>query len=293
MQSSDDGSGKVRQMESMADILNRMTKEAISRNTSNSGGNHLPENEPEDRCPICDGLGWVERRVPLGHPDFGELFPCRCREQAADHERHQRLQRYSGLPKEMLERMTFETFNVRRLGIHLDGQDSLKRAHYVASTFAMHPKGWLLINGPPGSGKTHLAVAVVERCIKNGHPALFTFVPDLLDHLRAAFSQNSPMNYSQLFEQIKSVPMLILDGLGAESSTSWSKEKLLQIIVHRHNARLPTIITTHLKMQEMRGSHPRLVSRFLDVDVVEWIAIETPDYRDHAGSQNPSGGQGT
>ena len=292
MQSSDDGSGKVRQMESMADILNRMTREAISRNTSNSGGNHLPENEPEDRCPICDGLGWVERRVPLGHPDFGELFPCRCREQAADHERHQRLQQYSGLPNEMLERMTFESFVLNRYDLDRKGQTFLKNAYLMASSFAIKPEGWLLISGSHGSGKTHLAVAVVEQCIRNGYPALFTFVPDLLDHLRASFSPDSPVRYDQLFEQVKSVPLLILDDLGTEFSTSWAKEKLFQIVVHRHNTQLPTIITTHLKIKGLREAHPRLVSRFLDINVVQWVTIETPDYRDQAGSQNPTGGQG-
>ena len=58
--------------------------------------------------------------------------------------------------------------------------------------------------------------------------ALFTFVPDLLDHLRATYSPNSPVQYDQLFEQVKSTPLLILDDLGAETSTPWAKEKLYQ-----------------------------------------------------------------
>lgn len=256
-----------------------MTPNATLR-SSYGDGDLLPVVEDlEDRCPICDGQGWVERKVPLGHPDFGELFPCRCREQAADDERLQRLQRYSGLPDEMLERMTFEKFLVQRPDVDIEGRTYLQAAHTAASTFASHPEGWLLITGTHGSGKTHLAVAVVERCIEMGFPSLFTFVPDLLDHLRAAFSPNSPVHYDSLFEQVKSVPLLVLDDLGAESSTPWAREKLYQIVVHRHNARLPTVITTYLTMAEIEAAHARLASRLLDATLVNWVPIGAPDYR--------------
>ncbi len=256
------------------------------------GGSRLEAEEPEDRCPNCDGLGWVERRVPLGHPDFGELFPCRCRESAADRERMQRLQNYSGLTKGMLDRMTFETFNVRRHDINSEGQGYLQRAYLAATTFATHPEGWLLITGEHGTGKTHLAVAVVEHCIRNGLPALFTFVPDLLDHLRAAFSPNSQVQYDQLFEQVKSTPLLILDDLGAETSTPWAKEKLYQLVVHRHNSRLPTMITTYLEIDEIEAAHPRLSSRLMDT-FVNWVPIGIPDYRDNRRDHPNSRRRGT
>ena len=255
------------------------------RNTYRDGETRLETEDQEDRCPVCDGHGWVERRVPLGHPDFGELFPCRCREQAADQERMQRLQRYSGLPNEMLDRMTFDRFVVQRPDVDQEGQTFLQTAYTAASTFAIHPEGWLLITGTHGSGKTHLAVAVVERSISRGYPSLFTFVPDLLDHLRAAFSPNSPVQYDQLFEQVKSVPLLILDDLGAESSTPWAREKLYQIVVHRHNARLPTVITTYLTMDEIEAAHARLASRLLDATLVNWVPIGAPDYRNQGRRQ--------
>ena len=137
----------------------------------------------------------------------------------------------------------------------------------------------MLLTGTHGSGKTHLAVAIVDRCIKGGHPTLFTFVPDLLDHLRAAFSPDSPVRYDQLFEQVRSVPLLILDGLGAESSTPWAREKLYQIVVHRHNARLPTVITTYLEPKEIGKAHAQLASRLLDPTLVNWAPIKALDFR--------------
>ena len=80
--------------------------------TTNSGAESYPEvEEPGDQCPVCEGFGWVQRRVPVGHRDFGEVFQCRCRLLVADKDRLQRLQRYSGLPDEMLKRMTFDNFD--------------------------------------------------------------------------------------------------------------------------------------------------------------------------------------
>ncbi len=248
--------------------------------------------EQEDSCPICYGQGWVERRVPLGHPDFGELFPCRCREQAADHARLHRLQRFSGLPDELLQRMRFDTFESNRHSPGSEAQLSLQAAYSSARNFAGNPDGWLLITGNHGNGKTHLAVAVVGCCIERGFPSLFAFVPDLLDHLRAAFSPNSPVQYDQLFEQVKSVPLLVLDDLGAESTTPWAREKLYQIVVHRHNTRLPTVITTNLSPEEITRFNSRLASRLLDPSLVNWTPIGVPDYRDHGRTNRPNSRRG-
>ena len=217
----------------------------------------------------------------MRHPDFGELFPCRCRKDELDRARMQRLQRYSGLSDEMLDRMTFDRFMVDRLDVDAEGRTYLEAAYTAAYTFAAQPEGWLLITGAHGNGKTHLAVAVVNRCIKRGDLSHFAFVPNLLDHLRSTFSPNSPVQYDQLFERVKSAPLLILDDMGAETSTSWAKEKLYQIVVHRYNARLPTMITTYLKIDEIEAAHPRLSSRLLDSTLVNWVPIEVPDYRDH------------
>ena len=71
--------------------------------------------------------------------------------------------------------------------------------------------------------------------------------------------------------------MLILDDLGAESSTPWAEDKLYQIIVHRHEARLPTVITSAI--QDPEETKPRIASRLVDSMVVEWQPIAAPNYR--------------
>ena len=181
----------------------------------------------------------------------------------------------------MLARMIFENFDTNGgAGASPQDQETLDRAMHTAQAFAAAPEGWLLFNGPRGCGKTHLAVAIAGERLKLGSQVFFAFVPTLLDHLRATFAPDSPVGYDELFEQLNSVSLLVLDDLGSESSTAWAEEKLYQIVVHRHEARLPTIITTVSTIEELEDTKSRIASRLVDGIVVDWLPITAPNYRD-------------
>ena len=193
--------------------------------------------------------------------------------------------RIGDLPADMARRMTFESFEPRGgRAATPDQQASLTQAKRAAETFASHPEGWLLYTGPSGCGKTHLAVAIAGQALSQGRPVFFAFVPELLDHLRSTFSPDSPIGYDELFEQIKTVPLLILDDLGAENSTVWAEDKLYQLVVHRHEARLPTVITTSFSLDDLERTKPRIASRLVDSMVVDWQPVAAPNYRDQRRS---------
>ncbi|MBM3926352.1 MAG: AAA family ATPase [SAR202 cluster bacterium] len=268
-------------MESLGNILKRLTVNATSKSTSNGGGSYPePKDDGGDECPVCNGLGWVSHKAPRGHPDFGQVFPCRCQREKTAPQRQEMLQRFSGLSEEMLSRMTFEGFEVNAPGADAEERSTLQHALIAAKSFASDAQGWLLLTGPNGCGKTHLSVAISGERIRLGQMVFFTMVPDLLDHLRSTFNPNSPVEYDQLFEMVKTVPLLILDDMGAESSTAWAQEKMFQITVHRHNHRLPMVITTNLSMEQMEKAQPRLASRLKDVTLVNWLPLAAPDRRD-------------
>jgi DNA replication protein DnaC len=105
---------------------------------------------------------------------------------------------------------------------------------------------------------------------------LFIIVPDLLDHLRAAFGPSSETGLDERLETIREAPLLILDDLGAHNSTPWAQEKLFQIINHRYNSRQPTVITTNQRLEDI---DPRIASRVGDLDLSTVVDIPAPDFR--------------
>jgi DNA replication protein DnaC len=110
-------------------------------------------------------------------------------------------------------------------------------------------------------------------------------VPDFLDHLRSTFSPESKISYDQFFESVKSAPLLILDDFGAQTSSPWAQEKLYQIINHRYNARLPTVITTNCSLEEIEN---RISSRLADTKISVSFNIMAPHYRADRPNQRRS-----
>jgi len=212
----------------------------------------------------------VRKKLPLGHPDFGKAFPCRCAVHEQEGERLARLQRYSNLGP--LTRLTFANLSSRGRSSNPRDQERFRRCAEDARAFAEAPAGWLVLCGPSGCGKTHLAAAITNRCLELGTAALFVIVPDLLDRLRAAYHPDSDMGYDQTFDQVRNAPVLILDDLGAHSSTAWAQEKLFQMINHRFNARLPTVITTNLPLPKLDD---RLYTRLSDPSLSRVYDLES------------------
>jgi DNA replication protein DnaC len=177
---------------------------------------------------------------------------------------------------ELQKSMTFSNFDSRRVNLASEMQDNLERAYRLAFDFAKAPEGWLVLQGSTGCGKTHLAAAIVNFRYQAKNPALFVVVPEFLDHLRSTFSPESKTSYDQLFERVKTTPLLVLDDFGEQSTTSWAQEKLYQVINYRYNAQLPTVITTSRALEEMEG---RISSRLADRKMSTAFNIMAPDYR--------------
>jgi DNA replication protein DnaC len=236
-----------------------------------------------DVCPLCKGKGYLRRDVPLGHPDFGRLVPCQCRRTQIEMRRASSLRDVGNLSH--LARMTFESFVPEGKALPPQKRQNLRMAYLRARQFAEEPEGWLVIRGGYGCGKTHLAAAIANFRISQGQPALFVVVPDLLDHLRSTWSPANPISFDDRFEEVRAAPLLILDDLGAQSSTPWAQEKLFQIFNYRYNAQLPTVITTNHELEEI---DLRLRSRLVDPDLANIVPILAPDFRGRGMSQDQS-----
>ena len=255
--------------------------EARSPDLEPQAPNVEPPASDDGACPVCKGVGFVRREVPLDHPEFGQALPCRCVEEESQEGRLARLQRYSNLGP--LTRLTFDNLARRGTSHHSRDQASFQQCVDDAEVFAQDPQGWLLLKGASGGGKTHIAAAIANRCLERGIPALFVVVPDLLDHLRAAYRPDAEVGYDRLFDQVRNAPALILDDLGTQSATPWAQEKLFQLINHRFNARLPTVVTTNVSLQSM---DERLRARLTDPELVRVYEIKKRTVLDHEDGIN-------
>ena len=226
-------------------------------------GANLPggRNTPEP-CPVCKGRGFLVYDVPPGDPNFNRVVPCRCTEAklAAEHARGVRSVSNLGA----LDRMTFDSFVPDAAGLPEAIRRDLRTVYELSVSFARDPEGWLVLMGGYGAGKTHLAAAIANYRVALGYPALFVVVPDLLDYLRATFSPSSETGLDERMETIREIPLLILDDLGAHNSTPWAQEKLFQILNHRYNNRLATVITTNQRLEDL---DPRIASRLADLEL--------------------------
>lgn len=222
----------------------------------------------QSTCPYCKGAGFLRNNVPFGHPQFGKAVACQCKEHERKRKRRQQLQEISNLGAFANKR--FSTFNPRVPG--------MQEAFHIAVEFAKAPDGWLLLVGPNGCGKTHLAAAIANECLEAGAVVLFSTVPDLLDHLRAAFAPDSPEVYDQLFARMREAEVLVLDDLGVQQSSPWANEKLFQLLNYRYNSGFPTVITANSR--GLQATDERIRSRLSDVGLVAMLNLERArDYR--------------
>lgn len=231
-----------------------------------------PAPQPESdkvRCHICGDAGFVRRNVPLGHPDFGKPFPCVCNQPEPEHI-IQLLITLSRLPTPSRQTHRFETWQSSP-----STDPVLQAAHRYTEGQVAHP--FLTFAGPPGTGKTHLALSIGWDWLEQRRgTVIYWRVASLLDALRAGYDRENrsatPDTYLTL-HAVTHCDLLILDDLGAERDTEWATEKLDQIVDERYIARRRLVVTTNATPNELP---PRLESRLRHGAV---YVIDAPDYR--------------
>jgi len=193
-------------------------------------------------CPLCGGTGW--KIVERDGLSAAERCECLGRDRTAE------LLEKARIPVNY-RNDRFENFSDR-------GSPELRMIltlllRYCEEFPHADPPG-LLLAGEPGTGKTHLAVAVLKRLIENGFPGVFMDYQMLLERIRASYDPLSGESPREAYETALEAEVLLLDDLGAHRVTDWVEDTVTSIITHRCNQRRPLIATTNLPDPEMGGA---------------------------------------
>lgn len=109
------------------------------------------------------------------------------------------------------------------------------------------PKG-IYLTGSFGSGKTYLIASLFNEMAKKGEKSILIYYPEFLRSLKASFQTN----YTEQFNYIKKIPLLLLDDIGAENCSNWSRDEVLgPILQYRMENCLPTFFTSNLTLAEL------------------------------------------
>ena len=150
--------------------------------------------------------------------------------------------------------------------------DEKFRAAAVASKeFADDPKGWLVIEGPTGTGKTHLAAAMINAIVDRGAPAKYVSalnIPDLV------INERNDSDAGDVFTPLLDAPVLAIDDLGAQQSNNWVDAKIDQLLTHRFNGRIATILV----LAKAKSALPERVALKLDdPDLARTVSLTGSD----------------
>lgn len=183
-------------------------------------------------CPSCDGTGWK----PVEQDGVRRVVRCDCwREQTSQ----QRLAE-ANIPKRY-QHCTLDNF--------VSYNESLERAVARARTLAAEfpaISGGLFLEGQPGVGKTHVAVAVLKQVIeRTGARGLFYDIRDLLRVIRSTYDPAIRTTEVEVLRPVMRADLLVLDDLGAEKTSEWVEETMNLIVNTRYNERRATIFTSN------------------------------------------------
>lgn len=234
-------------------------------------------------CVICDDTGWKTIEVD----GVSRVTRCDCVHAKAS---AQNLSDARIPPR--YQRCTLDSFVTYQNEELMRAVESARR---FADAFPVVQKGLMLI-GPPGIGKTHIAVSALQQVIRRtGARGLYYDTRALLRDIRSTYNPVLHMAEMDVIRPVMEAEVLVLDDLGAERLTDWVEETMSLIVNTRYNERRPTIFTSNYEDIPDEGEVNSLLARVgfrlhsRLREMCEFLEYDGPDYRNlppNAGSED-------
>jgi len=216
-------------------------------------------------CPLCQGSGWkvVERTTKgaealsvdgTGEPKMVWAVPCDC----TVGDRTDRILAKARVP-ERYRHCDFDNYEVDNEIENVSREQSsawnrsLSQAKLVVRRFAeefspvreVESEQGLLLMGPCGVGKTHLAVSALKQIVLRGHRGLFYDYRELLKAIQDSYNPESQTTEMSVLEPVLQAELLVLDDVGSSKPSLWALETVGHILNTRYNEKRVTLLTTN------------------------------------------------
>ncbi len=206
-----------------------------------------------------------------------ELEMNRRAAMAMERERIQQGVMRAGLPARFIGR-TLESFNA-------ESQDQQKALaiskDFVADWKNVYKKGlWLVFSGKPGTGKSHLAVAILQALMPE-YVGRYMTCMELFQKIRGTWRRDSELSEEQVISELASTPLLVIDEIGAQNGTDSEMLHLFDVLDKRYRDMMPTILLTN---QNKEGFKQFVGDRVYDrmTECAKWVPFAWDSYRPQA-----------
>ena len=207
-----------------------------------------------NNCRKCKNLMECKNNV-IGHVYYPSILqdnlvfdyvPCKYKKKLDNDTKYQNNIMLFDMPKDILE--------ASMKNIYTDDKKRLETIKWLTTFLKKYEvkekcKG-LYLTGNFGCGKTYLVSAMINELAKNNVKAVIIYYPEFLRELKGRFSED----FNDIFNKVKKASILLIDDIGAETTTNWNRDEILgTILQYRMQENLPTFFTSNLTIDELEN----------------------------------------
>ena len=232
----------------------------------------------------CEHEGWISFLPEIAFKGTPEVLPARCQAFFDEAERRKRQEQTVFKQKLIEEAVRLGQLPERLRDYTLESfiTDRLPNIVAIAKKFAIKAfldNSSIVFAGPTGVGKTHLAVAILNRSLTFNKTGLFLPFVSLLTDLKNSFETETT---GRIIEALRATDCLVLDDVGQEMQTNYSSERLFEIVDYRCNRNKQLVMTTNCfnwdALEKRIGERgPYIVRRLKSMGAL--ILIDVPTYK--------------